>query len=278
MKIINPHPVTTKKKKKKKKKSKNTHDIVDRSKKKQEKSKTMMQNAANITDEQLALIRRELECSICLSLMRAPCTLVPCGHAVDARCALELWRRAGARMLRCAVCRAECFMLVPAYQLRAQCEMIRAHRRARQGGDHDDDDDADDDDDGSDDDEVIDNDRLEAEMREYNSFFSRRHDESWWQTLKNNFSLGLRALRNVPMLPWLHQVAVVAVLILQVAYIVFPFDLLPEFQFGMIIGLIDDFIVAILLVIALGLIVRSLWTQQQRQRGQPQQQQQQQQR
>jgi uncharacterized membrane protein YkvA (DUF1232 family) len=224
--------------------------------------------SANLSDSQLALVERELECSICLALMRAPCTLVPCGHAVDARCALELWRaRHGqAHMLRCAVCRTECFMLLPAYQLRAQCEMIRAHRRAQKEQNRNRQNQADDDDDDdNDDDEDIDVEHLEAEMREYNRFFSQRHDESFFQSLRNNFTLGLRAVRNVPLLPWLHQVLVVGIIILQVAYVVFPFDLLPELQFGMIIGLIDDFIVIALLLIALGLIVRSLWTQQQRQ-------------
>lgn len=223
--------------------------------------------SANLSDSHLARVERELECSICLALMRAPVTLVPCGHSVDARCALELWRarHGGAHMLRCAVCRAECFMVVPAYQLRAQCEMIRAHRRAqKEQNDADDADDDDDDSDNDDDDDDIDVDALEAEMRAYNSFFARRHDESVWQSLKNNFTLGLRAVRNVPLLPWLHQVLVVAVIVLQVAYIVFPFDLLPELQFGMILGLLDDFIVVALLLVALGLIVRSLWTGAQR--------------
>lgn len=215
---------------------------------------------APLTDEQLEALRRQLDCSVCLSLMRQPCTLVPCGHAVDARCAVETWRRTPARPLLCAVCRSETFLLVPAYGLRSQCELFRAHQRAvraNRPNDNDDDEDSDFDEFAEDDPAEIR--RGEEDMREYNRRFSAVNNEGALGALVTSARLGFESVRNVALLPAWHQVLVVLALTLQVAYFIWPYDLLPEAQFGMILGMLDDFVFFLLLVIALGLFVRSLW-------------------
>ena len=233
---------------------------------------------APLTDEQLEALRQQLDCSVCLSLMRQPCTLVPCGHAVDARCALDVWQRAPARPLLCVVCRAPTFLLLPAYALKGQCELFRAHQRAlranrpalRNHADRSDgvaEDDDDDDDDDSDFDEWADDDpaevrRVELAMRDYNRRFSAAANEGPLRSLITSARLGFDSVRNVALLPAWHQVLVVLALTLQVAYFIWPYDLLPEAQFGMILGMLDDFLFFLLLVIALGLVVRSIWNRQ----------------
>ena len=226
----------------------------------------MFRDRAPLPEPDWASLRRALECAVCLSPMRFPATLVPCGHALDARCAADLWQRAPLQRFLCPVCRRPCELLMPAYALRAQCDMMRAHHRAvktaqraaapaASAGDNDDDED---DEDEAERNEPAELRRVESSMRAYNATFASGSDEGFVRSLWSGLTLGVDALRNVALLPGWHQVLVVAFLTVLVAYVVFPFDLVPELQFGML-GMIDDFLLAVLLFTALGLTLRSVW-------------------
>jgi hypothetical protein len=131
------------------------------------------------------------------------------------------------------------------------------------------DDEADDDDDDSDnddDDDDIDVDALEAEMRAYNSFFARRHDESVLAVSQATTSLSVF----VPFATFLCCHGYIKSSSspsssCRSPTLSFPFDLAsraPVWHDSSVSS--TTFIVVALLLVALGLIVRSLWTGAQR--------------
>ena len=179
-------------------------------------------------------------------------------HISSARCLAQLVERAGSSRVQCPTCRQTCHMFVPVYAMRAHAAQCKENSR---------------DDDASDD--SLDDDERQAQIRaadEQLRQYSAQTDSPvgnlmlGWRTMMSfdNIAAVQRAAGRVgvgcvllrPSLLTTHPLVVVIAIFLQLGYVIFPFDLLPEAVFG-IVGFVDDFFFVLLVFVALGLFIRS---------------------
>eukprot|EP00727_Mastigamoeba_balamuthi_P006763 m51a1_g2707 hypothetical protein (222) ;mRNA; f:816293-817054 len=159
-------------------------------------------------------------CAICLGPVTAPVEVIPCGHIYCAECIAAYWNSTPrlTRML-CPLDRRPVDMILPSL---APDQHVGAE--------------------------------TERTLRNYNAVYSGRGVGSW---LRVGWTLGPRVLSNLGLLGTLRCLWVLVAYASFVAYLLMPFDILPEATFG-VLGFIDDILVLLLIIVILGNVLRSV--------------------
>lgn len=170
-------------------------------------------------------------CPVCLEIMASAVEMLPCGHHVCAECLSQMLHHngGGLRRLACPLDRTPTEALIPAFNYRRQLR-LRYNLQI--------DDDAER--------------RQDAELLRYNQSYAHT------TTFQGLISL-LRHLPQVArLLPWAVQLRALLTVLVGFLYSVSPLDFVPEIIFG-VVGLVDDFLVVLIVAIVLANVVRNAW-------------------
>lgn len=175
----------------------------------------------------------DLKCAICLSTLSFAVETVPCCHAFCGSCITEYWHRLGqhSRVL-CPIDRREVQMLMPARILRSLVSESSDAAADRE--------------------EMA---RIDAEIEAYNRSFAGTGFRSF---LTLGWHWFLRSLTDWHSIRTLHQIYIIISLFLIFGYLLLPFDLIPEAAMGIFwfLGLVDDIVVALIVVMVIGNVIR----------------------
>ncbi|KAH3764045.1 RING finger protein 170-like [Pelomyxa schiedti] len=173
----------------------------------------------------------DLQCAICYNTLKLACETVPCGHSFCGDCMVSLWdsQRRSAQ-LQCPIDRIPLTAVLPSHTLRnciarldGQLPEVPEFQR-----------------------------RVDAALREYNARFSSPTTFRGW--VMTGLRMARHLLFNFSTLRAVHRIYLIIGLIVALGYVIAPYDILPEGAFGLffILGLIDDLLVILLVVLLLG--------------------------
>eukprot|EP00029_Vermamoeba_vermiformis_P001117 TRINITY_DN11287_c0_g1_i1.p1 TRINITY_DN11287_c0_g1~~TRINITY_DN11287_c0_g1_i1.p1 ORF type:complete len:246 (+),score=3.49 TRINITY_DN11287_c0_g1_i1:166-903(+) len=169
-------------------------------------------------------------CPICLQTLTDACEALPCGHTFCASCAVNHWNSTGQsnRML-CPVDQKRIDFFVPDYTLRQYCTVIKSRLGSRNFG--------------------LDLNN-EYELDAYNTKFFKQSSD--WFGL--NFKLLTRLHYDLKFVDLKLKLCYYLALMSVFIYILIPFDIIPEGQYGLyfFIGLIDDALISFFVFNLLG--------------------------
>eukprot|EP01088_Endostelium_zonatum_P022396 TRINITY_DN959_c0_g1_i1.p1 TRINITY_DN959_c0_g1~~TRINITY_DN959_c0_g1_i1.p1 ORF type:complete len:226 (+),score=58.52 TRINITY_DN959_c0_g1_i1:22-699(+) len=171
---------------------------------------------------------RNFECPLCLETFIAA-TETSCGHCFCAPCLLSLYKSNGKQKIKCPTDRREVSMMIPSWTIRSAVEEknpageLKGYKTTRE---------------------------YDEEIEEYNTTFLDAK-RAVVTHIQEDFVLLGRIFRGRVLI---YKIIVIALFILSVGYLVWPADIIPDAENG-IIGYSDDFFVVLATLWILALFI-----------------------